>query len=321
MKRKWIFGVLVLLILFSSIAVGCSRKARDLATGKATGEAVQPSYNQSFGEGKPSYDMGVDEEAAAPREDAKFDDGNGGVRLSDIPESGHKIIQTAEITMETLEFEKTVDQIVSHVRMMGGYAEVSNIQGRSLQYKGENQRRTAKFTFRIPKRDFSQFLTDIRAYGSVVWENSRGEDITERYFDTEARLKSLEIREERILAILQEAEKLQDILELERELSEIRYQIENLTGTLKKWDNLVEFSTVYVTVHEVEEIKPIDPPKPKNLWERIRGGFKDSVETLGKLLEDILVGLVVISPFVVVFGGAALLIVLLIRGIKGRRKE
>lgn len=316
MKRKWILVAVILLLLFSSIAVGCSRKAYDTAANSSKGEAIQPSYNRA---GDMAYTE--ENETAAPQEDAKSADGGAGVHLTDIPESGHKIIQTAEITMETLEFERTVDQIVSHVQMMGGYAEVSNIQGRSLQYKGENQRRTAKFTFRIPKREFSQFLTDIKDYGSVVWENSRGEDITERYFDTEARLKSLEIREERILTILQEAKKLQDILELERELSDIRYQIENLTGTLKKWDNLVEFSTVYVTVNEVEEIKPIDQPKPKNLWERIRDGFKESVETLGEILENILVALVVISPFVVVFGGAALIVVLVIRRIKAKRKE
>ena len=75
----------------------------------------------------------------------------------------------------------------------------------------------------------------------------------------EARLKSLKLQEERLLTILSKAELLQDIIELERELSNVRYEIENYTGTLKKWDNLIEYSKVTIDVYEVHEIKEEEP--------------------------------------------------------------
>ena len=88
--------------------------------------------------------------------------------------------------------------------------------------------------------------------GNVLSLNRRQEEITEAYYDTEARLTALKTQEERLLAIMEKAETLDDIIRLEDALSDVRYQIESLSGTMRRYDNLVEMATVEVSLREVE---------------------------------------------------------------------
>ena len=140
----------------------------------------------------------------------------------------------------------------------------------------------------------------------------------------EARLKSLKLQEERLLTILSKAELLQDIIELERELSNVRYEIENYTGTLKKWDNLIEYSKVTIDVYEVHEIKE-EEPIPITLPERIINGFRRSCRSLGMFLEDLMIFTVSAVPYLAFLGLAGWFVwAVIIRPIarrRARRKE
>jgi hypothetical protein len=153
----------------------------------------------------------------------------------------------------------------------------------------------------VPKEYFQQFITDVGGLGNLLIKQENGDDITGQYFDTEARLKSLQIQEERLLTILQKAEKLQDIIELERELSNVRYEIENLTGTLKKWDNMVEYSRISLDVYEVKELK--EEESYELTWgQRIVKAFTESLEKLVDLAKDLVVFLASALPYFVILG-------------------
>ncbi|QGU93812.1 DUF4349 domain-containing protein [Clostridium bovifaecis] len=217
----------------------------------------------------------------------------------------HKIIQTGEINLETIHFDETISNIQNYVNSIGGYTESSSIQGKGIT-NNTSSRRHGSFTFKIPQNSFSEFPTNIEGYGTIIYQRSQGEDITEQYFDTEARLKSLKLQEERVLNILKKTDKLSDVIELEKHLSEIRYQIETLTGSLKKWDNLISFSTITLEVQEVAEIAKIAPEKSNGLKSRISYSFTSSVKQLGILLQGFIVLMSAILPFLVV-----LLIILL----------
>ena len=150
-------------------------------------------------------------------------------------------------------------------------------------------------------------MTDVGELGNVTRMESWGDDVSAQYFDTEARLKSLTIQEERLLTILSRAEVLSDIIELERELSNIRYEIENLTGTLRKYDNLVAYSTLELEVQEVEEIRETEE-KPVTLWDKIVRSFRNSIRRVTKIAEDLLILLVGVIPFLLLL--AVILLVL-----------
>jgi hypothetical protein len=232
-----------------------------------------------------------------------------------------KVIKTGYLGIETLEFEETTDEITRQVQMQGGFIASSNIEGVSRQDKSGRRMRKANFQVRIPSKKFEQFLTDIGQLGNIIRDEKWGEDISGKYYDTEARLKSLTIQEDRLLAILMEAEELKYILELERELASVRYEIENLTGTLRKWDNLVAYSTVNIDVYEVKEIE-VEEPEPITIWEKIANGFSKSIKSVSAILEFMAVFLISALPFLVLFGAIGFIVMLIVkRVIKPRPKD
>jgi len=210
-----------------------------------------------------------------------------------------KIIKSAYMALDTIEFERTTDSIVGKAVAMGGYIESSSVQGTRLVDKGLPSRRSASFHIRIPKEQFEAFMSAVGELGVVTTEQLTGQDITSQYFDTETRVRTLKVQEERLLALLARAEKLADILEIERELSRIRFEIENLTGTLKGWDHLVEFSRISVDVYEVEELQVIEP-KPETWFDRISKAFSDSLKNLVMLVENLTVFLVAALPHLLI---------------------
>ena len=228
------------------------------------------------------------------------------------PVNNHKIIQTGIISMESVKFDETVSKTVEYVASIGGYAESSTIQGQGIDHGNSVTKRTADYVFRVPSDKYVDFFSKMKGYGVVTTEQSQGQDITDQYFDTDARLKSLNIQEERELVLLQKAIKLSDILELEKELNSVRYQIESYTGTLRKWDSLVSYSTIKVTIREVDESKIVVPTKAEGLWPRMVYGFTDSTKQLVETSQNFVVLIVAMLPFLLVLG-VIIVVVIFIR--------
>jgi hypothetical protein len=210
-----------------------------------------------------------------------------------------KIIFTGQVNFQTLDFEKTRTSLYEYITSIGGFTQNSTIQGGGIGYEGL---KSAEYIFRIPKTKYSQAFIDLRKFGTVVFEQSSGEDVTDQYFDTEARLKSLKIQQERLQALLQKAIKMEDILKIEKELQTTLYEIENYTGTIKKWDSLVEYSTLKVNINEVEQIKPVTPKEKDGFFSRIAFEFKNSVMGLGEFLQNLVVFIAAALPVIIPLG-------------------
>ncbi|MFA6309075.1 MAG: DUF4349 domain-containing protein [Clostridia bacterium] len=250
--------------------------------------------------------------------------------LDNAVNSGHKIIQTGEISLETLKFDDSINKIVDYVIAKGGFIESSSIDGSGIANRpgsidgvessdgtqnpdgSINTLRTANYVIRIPQSRFSKVFADFKAFGNIISQKSNGEDISDQYFDTQAHLKTLKIQEERLLALLQKANKMSDILAIEKQLQNIRYKIETYTGTIKKWDSLVSFSTVTITVEEVEQIQTVSPGVNDGLLNRIGYGFTNSLKQVGSSLQTLLVWFVIALPWLLI-ACILLLVVLVVR--------
>lgn len=224
--------------------------------------------------------------------------------------SERKIIKSAYLSVETLEFDRFISTISGKLNSLGGYIEYSNVDGISSSAKDKTLRR-ANFQIWVPKEYFEKFISDIEQMGNILNKQENGRDITGQYFDTEARLKSLQIQEQRLLTILEKADKLQDIIELEKELSRVRYEIENLTGTLKKWDNMVEYSSINLDVYEVKELK--EELEELTLGERIIESFTRSLKQLADLSKELIVFFAAALPYLVILGGIGAIIWTIVR--------
>lgn len=210
-----------------------------------------------------------------------------------------KIIKKAFVDLEAKEFEDTINSIIGKVISEDGYVQNSNISGTRLYDKNKYSTRHAELVLRIPKTNFDKFLNEMGNLGNITRKSINGEDVTNEYFDTEAHLKALTIQEERLLELLKKTGELKDIIEIEKELSDVRYKIENLTGTIKKFDNLIDYSTVNININEVYEFKE-KAETPITVWQKTVSAFKSSIKIIINFLKSTLIFVGGIIPFILI---------------------
>ncbi|MDD4327792.1 MAG: DUF4349 domain-containing protein [Eubacteriales bacterium] len=229
-----------------------------------------------------------------------------------------KMIFTAAMDIETLDYEKSITDFEALVEEYEGFIQDSRIES-STGINTRKSLRTAVYRVRIPSTKLSTFRKAAGDIGTITLNDLSGDDVTDSYYDTQARLEALQVQEERLLALLEKAEELKDIIDLEDRLSQLRYEIETLTGSLNKWDALVEMSTVNV---EITEVASLTEPDPETFGQQISKMFTDSVNALTETLKQLVIALVAILPFLVVFGTiAAAVIIPIVRNSRKKRRK
>ena len=221
-----------------------------------------------------------------------------------------KLIREANLSIQTTEFEKAVADLEALVIEMGGYFQNASLRGGS--YRNANANRTGDYTIRIPAEQYDSFMGQTGNLGYVTSRNETTENIGEQYYDTEARLKTQKTKQERLLSLLEKAENMEDIISLETALSDVEYEIERLSSTLNRYDSLVGFSTIYLTLNEVHKVSE-ETGVTNTLGQRMSKGFSSSVEGLIDGAQDLLVwmsynvfGLMVAAVLVV--GGVSIVV-------------
>ena len=158
-----------------------------------------------------------------------------------------KLILNADLSLETQDFEKSAADIEKMTAEAGGYIESSGTYG-------DTGSRSANYTLRVPQEKFEQFYTQLGENMHVVSRSRSSEDVTEQYTDIETRLATLQTKHERLLSLLEKADKMEDIISLENALADCEYEIDSLTGSKRRYDDLVGFSTFYINLREVQTL-------------------------------------------------------------------
>jgi hypothetical protein len=172
----------------------------------------------------------------------------------------------------------------------------------------------------IVESDFESFEDGLASCGgAILSRNVFVDEVTDYYYDTEARLKSLQTQEDQLMKLLEKADKLEVIIQLQNELSNVRYQIESMQGTLRRLDSQVAYSTVTINVREVYESTAIQAP-PKTLGQRIAYTFSNTWDNIVDGVEDFVV-FVAGNILLLVFWGAiiAVVITIVVRRIRRRK--
>lgn len=220
-----------------------------------------------------------------------------------------KLIREADLTVQTTEFEQAVSQVEAIVTEFGGYFQNASQHGGS--YRNVNANRIGEYTIRIPSERYEQFMGRTGELGYVTYRSETTENIGEQYYDTEARLKTQKTKQERLLALLAKAENMEDIISLESALSDVEYEIERLSSTLNRYDSLVGFATIRLTLDEVHKVTE-ETGVTNSLGQRMSSGFAASVENLIEGAQDLLVwfsyNVFGILIFAVVVSAAALVL-------------
>ena len=275
------------------------------------------------GSSKNTSAMGVMREEAAAEAPAMMADNSVSLKSTgnstpSLPE-GRKWIITIDMNVETEDLDAMMADLGQKINSLGGYVEDQNIHNGSSH--SSRRYRSANLTVRIPEKEVDQFTNDVSGMANVVSQNLRREDITLKYVATSSRVTALETEEARLLELLAKAETMEDLLEIEARLTDVRYELENYASQLRLLDNQVDYATIYLYIDEVQEYTPVAEP---TFFERIKNTFSDSLEGLGDGIVNITVFLVGNSPYLLTFGILALVIIKLAKRsgkIKRKKKE
>lgn len=221
-----------------------------------------------------------------------------------------KLIRSAWLSVQTLDFDGTTAALEALTARLGGYYEQASVSGGD--YYSKNAMRSATYTIRVPKEQYAAFLSGAGEVGHVVSSSERQEDVGEAYYDTELRLRTQQVKQERLLALLEKADKMEDIISLESALSEVQYQIEQYSSSLQRYDSLVDFATIDVELSEVLEIEDT-PVQTLNFWTRLGGSFTDGMAGVGRAVQDLVLWLAYNLVGVAVFAAAAVGVLVVVR--------
>lgn len=303
-KKFLLISISIILIL--SLLLGCSaRKSSNVESSSDRGVASPAAP-------APAPDL-----AGAPQEDAREDEYSGIGGESDVasPLEPKKVITTINLSFETTEFEKSNEDLNKLIEKYNAYVENSNISYN--HYYNQQMYRHGQFTIRVPKESMVSFKTELNLIGHMVSENTNKQDVTKQYQDTESRLNVITIKEERILALLERAEKIEDIIALEDQLSQIIYEKENLKSSLLTLDDKIDFSTVHIQLQEVRKITDTETIET-TFGTRIMNAFKNSFFAFKRNMENLIILIIYNIPLLIIFG---VILYVVYRYLKKRNKN
>ncbi|MBF4517038.1 DUF4349 domain-containing protein [Flavobacterium sp. ANB] len=204
------------------------------------------------------------------------------------PEIQQKIIKQASLRFETNDLESTFDQIETAIKANKGKVQ-NDSEGKDDGSVYRN------ITVRVPSQNFDAFISSV-SKGVSYFERKdiSSEDVTEEYIDLNSRLNTKRKLEARYIEILKKANKISEILEIEKQISAIREEIEAKEGRLKYLESRVSESTIsiefYKTIAQKEGVKISFGSK---IWSAIKSGFFS--------LSEFLISVISVWPFILLF--------------------
>lgn len=222
------------------------------------------------------------------------------------PQYSQMIIYNGSLYIEVDNINDAASQINTAVLNANGYLVNS--------YKNENDYNiNAHYEYKIPAGQFHNIFNQIEnmKIGKVVSQNTGSQNVTEEYYDIDARLKAKRAYEARLLEFLEKADKTEDLLKIANDLNRVQEEIESLEGRQKYLEHHTDNSTLVV---ELIQYKDKAAPTASAIEKAIKG-FKDSIKFLIDLFENIFIWLITIIPILFV------LIIILVFVMVIRRKN
>ena len=299
MKKKT--GIIVSVLLLALSLTACGNSASSATTSFSVNSKMAPMEADS------AMDSGFYDEEMATEEstsDFKKDD-------SLYKDFARKLIKTENLSVETENFDDLVTSVEARIKALHGYIQSQNTYNNSLKNTYSSSR-SCDMTVRIPTANLDTFVDFVGANSNVVNKYVNVEDVTLNYVDTESKKKTYEIEQERLLALLEECDNVEDMIAIESRLSEVRYKLEAQESTLRTYDNLVDYATVNINI---EEVTKYTEPEPESYGQRLARAFRGGLERTVNGLKDFLVGFVNALPGLFVFIIICLIVFFIIRGI------
>ena len=200
-----------------------------------------------------------------------------------------KIIYTANLTLESKDYETARSALDSALAEAGGYLESSS------EYTRTGSSRSVSLTYRVPQANYQSFLDAVAAAGNVTYRSQQADDVTTQYMDVSARLSNLQAQRTRLQQLQDQAKTLSDLLQIEDSLTEVQSQIESWQSQLDWYSDQVQQCTVYIDLNEVQTYTPAD----ESFFSRIGSAFTAGWGNFVNGLQQLVVALASVWPLAV----------------------
>lgn len=332
-KNKWnwrritaIAATFIILIgatfVFSNLGLGGGKTSNDMGFMEEAAEepafpAEAPSMGQDVALEEAEYDDALREEMGFSG--ASDGEKNVGITSEDTNYRDRelKIIKTGSLEIETSAYDIYVERIESIVRDNKGYIENMETYTNNYYYDSSNNKvklRTGRFKIRIPNEAFQSVFDYLKGEGELIQESINENDVTRHYYEIDNKVKNLEAQEERLRELMSEAENVTEIMEIERELTRIRSEIDNLKMNLSDIDDRASMSTIHLGVREIEDegrIQPVD----ENIWDEAKESFTRSINRMINFMENTFISFVGFIPVLAVMILAVIIVWIIIKKI------
>lgn len=159
-----------------------------------------------------------------------------------------KIIRDADLTMEVPSTTEAQRKVTSIAESHGGFVVTSEAKQRQAEDPGKRLL-DFKLVLRIPENQFGAALNEIEGLATNLTDRKvTGQDVTEEFIDLEARINTQKALEAQFLQIMKQAGKIADALEVQRQIAEVRTEIEKLEGRKRFLENRSSLSTITVNI-------------------------------------------------------------------------
>lgn len=191
-------------------------------------------------------------------------------------EEEHKVVKTGHMTLEVESIADTMDKIAHMAEEMGGYVVSSDRREYENGIWGS-------ICIRVPSEKFDRALVRLRQLAlAVPYETRQARDVTEEYVDLEARLRNLRATEAQYLALLEKAENVEEMLMVQRELSNVREEIERIEGRIKYLEQTSEMALIEITLQQARPLA--EPWSPSQVLKSALRGLVNFARGLAAVL-------------------------------------
>lgn len=226
-----------------------------------------------------------------------------------------KLIKRVNMDAETEDLEALLPQLMAEISALGGYVESQEIYNGSsvASYRYRN----ARLTIRVPAENLDGLVQQVKGASNVVSYNESVEDVTLAYVDMETRILVLETERDRLLELMDQAETMSDLLEIEARLTQVRSNLESINSQLKVLANQVSYATIELYINQVKAYTEVEE---QTVWQRIGSGFKKNLQNIGEDLVDFFVWAITYSPQLILWAGIFAVVIILVRRSFRKRK-
>ncbi|MCA8940998.1 MAG: DUF4349 domain-containing protein [Planctomycetes bacterium] len=213
-----------LALLMTVALAGCSAVAWNAGAEKSIPSTATRAY---FDSAEPSMAHELASGFAGPVETAVL------TPATPPAETRRLMVYSAQVAVSVARPEEAFEALEAETERLGGYL---------------LSRRGSTIVVRVPAAQFRSFVEFVKARGRVVDESMQAVDVTDQYRDLTIRLDNAKKARERLISLLDRAEKVEDILEIEKELTRLTTEIESMTAQRKALDERIAFSEISISV-------------------------------------------------------------------------